>query len=352
MRNLVAMGIVAASVVVSVFAQEPQGQARFSIPALVKEISPGVVHIAALNQTGKTMRFGSGFIVNSSGTIVTAYHVIKGASAATVTTADGEIYDKVDVSQYDLRRDIAVLKIQPFRALKALRLAIEDELAIGEDAAAIGNPQGFEASVSAGIVSGYRQAEGYRMIQTTAPVSPGSSGGPLFDMTGNVIGMVTSGVDNVKAQNLNFAIPVVYIRTLLATEVQPTPLGDFTRRVAASPFAALRPLDASPGEAALGEDGWRVRHAHGSFENGCDGTLTLANGKLVFTSNVSSHSFDVPVSSVAAVAQNAAVGKSWYAFHVRLADDVVYNFAVVDENHRPQPSGSLIYQITAAKRGQ
>ena len=346
MRKFLAIGVVAVAVV-SVSARETQAPPKFSIPALVKEMSPGVVHIAVLNQSGKTTGYGSGFVVNSSGTIVTAYHVIKGAGGAMVKTADGEIYDKVDVVQYDLRRDIAVLKIQPFRMLKALRLADEDELAIGEDTAAIGNPQGLEASVSAGIISGYRQAEGFRMIQTTAPISPGSSGGPLFDMAGGVIGMVTSAVDNTKAQNLNFAIPVVYIRTLLATETQPTPLGDFTKRVASSPLAALR-LTGAP----TSVDEWTVRHAHGSFEDGCEGTLVLANGRLMFNSNVSSHSFDQPVSAVADVAQNAAVGKSWYAFHVRFADNVIYNFAVVDDNHRPQPPGSLIYRITAAKRGQ
>jgi len=346
MRHLVAIAVVAFGVFGSLSAQGQQPAPKFSIPALVKEMSPGVVNITVLNQAGKPTGYGSGFVVNSSGTIVTAFHVIKGAAGAMVKTVDGEIYDRVEVVQYDLRRDIAVLKIQPFRALTALRLAEEEQLPIGEDTAAIGNPQGLEASVSAGIISGYRQAEGYRMIQTTAAVSPGSSGGPLFDMSGGVIGMVTSAVDNTRAQNLNFAIPVIYIRTLLMTETQPTPLGDFTKRVASSPLAALRPV------AAGDSDEWTVRHAHGSFEDGCEGVLTLANGRLIFSGSVLSHTFDVPVTSVADVAQNAAIGRSWYAFHIRFANNVIYNFAVVDENHRPQQPGSLIYRIAAAKRGQ
>ena len=97
--------------------------------------------------------------------------------------------------------------------------------------------------------------------------------------------------------------------------------------------------------------GGRVRVLE-NFEDGCEGVLTLANGRLIFSGSVLSHTFDVPVTSVADVAQNAAIGRSWYAFHIRFANNVIYNFAVVDENHRPQQPGSLIYRIAAAKRGQ
>ena len=235
MRHLLVTTALVSTAVVCIAAQS---QPKFSIPALVKEMAPGVVHIAVLNTAGKATGYGSGFVVDPGGTIVTAYHVIRGAAGAMIKTADGEIYDRVDVVQYDLRRDVVVLKIQPFRPLKALQLASDDEVVIGEDAAAIGNPQGLEASVSAGIISGFRQAEGFRLIQTTAPVGAGSSGGPLFNMAGSVVGMVTAAVDNAVAQNLNFAVPVVYIRTLLRSEAQPVPVPDFIKRVAASPLTA------------------------------------------------------------------------------------------------------------------
>ena len=189
-----------------------------TIPELVKQKATSVVNISTFDASGKVDKQGSGFVVDSLGTIVTAFHMLRGAASVAVKTHDGEIYDTIDIVQYDVRRDLAVVRINPYRPLHAIPFAGDDELTIGENAAAISNPQGLDASVSAGIVSGYRQAEGFRLIQTTAPVSPGSSGGPLFNMSGNVIGMVASQIDNSQAQNLNFAVPVIYIRTLLKAD--------------------------------------------------------------------------------------------------------------------------------------
>jgi hypothetical protein len=305
MRYILSTFPVFVSLFVVASAQEaPQ---KFSIPALVKEMSPGVVHVAVVNSAGKPTAYGSGFVIEPAGTIVTAYHVIRGATAAMVKTSDGEIYDRVDVAQYDLRRDVAILRIQPYRQLKALRLANEDEVVVGEDAAAIGNPQGLEATVSAGIVSGYRQAEGYRLVQTTVPVSPGSSGGPLFNMA------------------------------------------DFTRRVAASSHAALG--DRVTASATAGS--WRVLHAHGqSFRDACTGTITIANGRFLFIPETPGHGIDVPGTSIAEVERNSTVGYSMQAFHVRLTNGTNHNFSHVDEGGRPQHPGAIIYAGMVAKRGQ
>lgn len=209
-------------------AQEPI-KTVLTVPELVKQKASSVVNISTFDASGKADKQGSGFVVDSSGTIVTAFHMLRGAVSVAVKTHDGEIYDSIDIVQYDVRRDLAVVRIRPYRPLQPIPFAGDDELTIGENAAAISNPQGLDASVSAGIVSGYRQADGFRLIQTTAPVSPGSSGGPLFNMTGNVIGMVASQIDSSQGQNLNFAVPVIYIRTLLKADRNSISLRDLGR---------------------------------------------------------------------------------------------------------------------------
>jgi len=118
---------------------------------------------------------GSGFVVNPDGVIVTNYHVIRGANALQIKMKDGEIYDRVDVVDHDERRDLAVIKSRAFKKLPTLTLASEQPEP-GEEAVAIGNPQGLEHTVSVGVVSAYRQAEGYRLMQISVPISPGSDG--------------------------------------------------------------------------------------------------------------------------------------------------------------------------------
>lgn len=83
-------------------------------------------------------------------------------------------------------------KIRAFKPLPTLALGESSMVEVGEDAVAIGNPQGLEHTVSAGVISAFRQAEGFRLIQTSGPISPGSSGGPLFDLTGRVIGITSA----------------------------------------------------------------------------------------------------------------------------------------------------------------
>lgn len=239
---------------------------RYTVPGLVQQMAPGVVNITLMDASGKPAITGSGFVVDAGGVIVTAYHLVREAKyGATLKTDDEEVYDAIDVIHSDVRRDLAILKIQPFRPLKALTLASDNELIVGEDAAALGNPQGLEASVSAGIVSGYRQADGFRLIQTTVPVSPGSSGGPLFNMAGKVIGMVTSGIDNARGQNLNFAIPVIYIGTLLKGTPVPTPIATFAvRSPANNGQAGFNPAGTEP--PSLGQSIPRAPLSTSSFQ--------------------------------------------------------------------------------------
>lgn len=129
---------------------------RYTIPELVREMAPAIVHIVALDSNAKAMRMGSGGILSDDGLVVTSYHLVQDASAVQIKTRDAEIYDRVDVVEFDVRRDIVLLKIRPFRPLQKLKLSPSDSVVVGEDVAALGNPEGLEASVSAGILSGER----------------------------------------------------------------------------------------------------------------------------------------------------------------------------------------------------
>ena len=108
---------------------------------------------------------------------------------------------------------------QRFRCFKIMSIISQDQQ-IGDKVIAIGNPRGLEGSVSEGIISGLRPVDDFKIYQITAPISPGSSGGPLFDQNGNVIGITTASITD--GQNLNFAIPVALIERLKKSSFRPT----------------------------------------------------------------------------------------------------------------------------------
>lgn len=163
---------------------------------------------------------GSGVIVDASGVIVTNLHVVRGAQTATVALANGDSYDDVAVVDVDARRDIAVLKIKAF-GLTAAKLGNSDRVSIGDRVVLVSSPRGLEATVSDGVISASRDTgEGYRMLQTTAAASPGSSGGGLFNMAGELIAILTS--KRTDGENLNFALPFNYARGLIATTAKMT----------------------------------------------------------------------------------------------------------------------------------
>lgn len=171
---------------------------------------------------------GSGFIIDPSGLGATNFHVLAGASRAEVRLSDKRLYDVVRIIAYDRDRDVVLFQLARYKedgsviipsGMKTVSLGDPDRLRPGDRVVAIGSPEGFENTLSDGLVSGLRESEGLRWIQFSAPISPGSSGGPLFDATGHVVGLVT--LQWREAQNLNFAVPVVALDSLLA---HPDPL--------------------------------------------------------------------------------------------------------------------------------
>jgi hypothetical protein len=176
------------------------------------------VQIRALDARGRVDGLGSGFFVSPDGVIVTNFHVIEDAHALQVETFDGEVYDNVYYVTSDPRRDVAVLKV-PVEGAVTLRLGSDTATAVGAEVYAMGHPLGQTSTFSDGLVSAHRTVEGVSMIQISAPISSGSSGGPVMDGRGEVVGVATMVLTG--GQNLNYAVPVRYVRPLLDTGDRP-----------------------------------------------------------------------------------------------------------------------------------
>ena len=196
-------------------------QAQESLPELVKRVKPVVVAIATYDATGEPLMTGSGFFVEP-GQVITNLHVIRGAVRADVKTLDGKgkVYPVAGALAIDDDGDLALLKIDmPLERAKKSELAatLPDE---GEKIFVIGNPLKLEGSVSDGIVSAVREVPNVgRIIQITAPISHGNSGSPVFNLRGEVLGVVTIKVTN--GQNINLAISSARISQLRQGRLRP-----------------------------------------------------------------------------------------------------------------------------------
>lgn len=170
---------------------------------------------------------GTGFVVER-GIVATNLHVVAGADRIAVFVANGKVMLASAVVGFDATHDLALLGVPPETLPPALPLRESGPLAAGDAVVAIGTPQGLALTASTGIVSAVRQvAPTVTLVQTTAPISPGSSGGPLLDDEGRVAGITT--LIAKSGQNLNFAVPVSYLSTLLALPRRPLALSDFAK---------------------------------------------------------------------------------------------------------------------------
>ncbi len=190
------------------------------IPTLTRQALKSVVLVVASDEAGNVLTQGSGFMVSRDGKVVTNHHVIEGATSAIIKFPNGAFHLIEGSLALDPARDLAVLKASG-TDFAFLPLGNLDEAEIGQDVVAIGSPLALEATVSNGIISAIREWEAdFTVIQTTAPISPGSSGGVLLNMKGEVIGVTSHQLS--QGQNLNFAVSADYIRPLLgSTRVEP-----------------------------------------------------------------------------------------------------------------------------------
>jgi tetratricopeptide (TPR) repeat protein len=170
-----------------------------------KESSPSVVVIIAIDREGRSVSQGSGFVVREDGAVVTNYHVISRATEIKIKIGS-KVLDIEGVLYVDLDNDLALLKIGG-TGYPTVRVGDANALLVGEKVYVIGSPQGLENTISEGILSGIREAGSKRkLLQMTAPISPGSSGGPVFNERGEVVGIATFLIE--ANQNLNFALPI------------------------------------------------------------------------------------------------------------------------------------------------
>ncbi len=170
---------------------------------------------------------GSGFVAAANGKIVTNFHVIRDATQASVVTSDRVEHHDVEVIALDETHDLAVLRIGA-RKLEPLALADSSLAKPGEHVVAIGNPLGLGDTISDGLLSAIRDLPQLTLLQISAPISPGSSGGPVFNDRGEVIGVSTFLLSG--GQNLNFAIPINVVKPLLAGDTG-TPLATHVKAV-------------------------------------------------------------------------------------------------------------------------
>jgi S1-C subfamily serine protease len=193
--------------------------------ALFKAVSPAVVHVTNLGmqRVGFTLKVqavprgtGTGFIWDDNGFIVTNYHVVQGASVARVILADRSTYDSDQIWGYP-DKDLAVIRIKaPKEKLKPIALGTSQDLQVGQTTLAIGNPFGLDQTLTTGIISALgREIESTNgrpirgVIQTSAAINAGNSGGPLLDSAGRLIGVNTAILSpSGTFAGIGFAIPV------------------------------------------------------------------------------------------------------------------------------------------------
>ena len=209
--------------------------AQTALPAedIAEKALAATVYLEMKDRNGKTLGFGSGFFVKSN-LIATNYHVIEGAARGTAKLIDKHTtYNIEGTTATDKMNDLAILKVAAY-GIKPLSLGDSDAVRVGETVYVAGNPKGLEGTLSNGIISSLRDKDTKGRLQMTAPISPGSSGGPVLNYKGEVIGISFMTIEG--GQNLNFAIPSKYLKALLPRSRTAKPLAQRNYSVPAETY--------------------------------------------------------------------------------------------------------------------
>jgi S1-C subfamily serine protease len=187
---------------------------------VAKKCMGSTVSIIAVDSEQHPIALGSGFIIGT-GKVITNVHVIEGASSAIIKTDNSdETHEGTQFIQIDRQNDLILILVPTLKS-NALEINSIKLPEIGSRIFAIGNPRGLNGTISEGIVSGVRTDNNRDLFQISAPISPGSSGGPILNENGELIGVSVSSITS--GQNLNFAIPVKYVDKLISATSQ-TPI--------------------------------------------------------------------------------------------------------------------------------
>jgi Trypsin-like peptidase domain len=204
-----------------------------TIPEIVARAKPAVLQIITFDENKQPLKTGTGFFVTGDGYLLTNNHVIAGGSYILAKTSSGAVYNFESVAVRSDDPDVAILKFTT-TDVPHLQLGSSAEAVEGQRILVIGNPESLEGTVSDGIISAFRDDRTY--IQITAPISHGSSGSPVLDESGQVIGMAT--LIWKEGQNLNFAISSERIKSFLLSQIDkrqaqttpsPPPIGTGTQ---------------------------------------------------------------------------------------------------------------------------
>jgi len=188
----------------------------YSSQDIFKMINPSVVYIELYNKFNQLVSSGSGFILSNDGLVATNLHVINdisGGKYVKIRLANGKTYETSKVVGVNPTNDIAILKIDGPTNLQPIKLGDSNNILAGQKVFALGSPLGYQNTITEGIISNTKvSVYGVNLIQTSAPVSHGNSGGPLVDTYGNVIGIMVSSFS--EGQNMNLAIPINVLKNV------------------------------------------------------------------------------------------------------------------------------------------
>lgn len=203
----------------------PHAASADTAQTIAKQAFGSTVLIVMEDANGQPLSLGSGFFVRD-GEIASNLHVVEGAVRGYAKSVGYKTKHNIEgITRVDVERDLVVLEVSGAKAVP-LSLGDSDAVEVGETVYAIGNPRGLEGTLSQGIVSGIRNVGSDKLLQITAPISPGSSGGPVLNSSGEVIGISVATFRG--GQNLNFAIPSNYLKALLAMPKTLEPLATAT----------------------------------------------------------------------------------------------------------------------------
>ena len=192
---------------------------------LFARVSPAVVKVHVYGPDSKLKAQGSGFFVSTDGLVITNYHVMAGAASAKLVLNDGKVVEVSGIAASIPSKDLILLKADVPKA-EFLQIS-KGQPKVGARVFAVGSPQGLTNTISEGLISGDRKlSEGFSLLQTTAAISPGSSGGPLLTNAGEVAGVTTAAWRG--GQNLNFAVPSTYLGDLLKAASTPVALSSIS----------------------------------------------------------------------------------------------------------------------------
>lgn len=195
-----------------VFAFDREEQA---VIALYEKINPAIVCVDS--QISDGMSCGTGCIIDKNGTILTSAHVVDVGNSVVVTMSNGQNYNAKVIKKLGENKDIALLKIDVPTELKTVKLGDSEKIKVGQKVLAIGNPFGFNGTLTQGIISRIDYTK--NRIQTDAAINPGSSGGPLLNKNGEIIGInqaIYNPDNNISNIGIGFAIPINLVKEYLS----------------------------------------------------------------------------------------------------------------------------------------